>query len=121
MGGCVTRCQRQTQATKIQVMVVTGLVVMAGAGILLSWQKLAITALPLPFLFAFLLWRLPPSPAWLLERGREDEARKVLAWLRDLQLEEVELPSNPMTTQQETRLTGLRQITGDFRQRSPPD
>ena len=108
MGCCVT-------GPKIQVMVVTGLVVMAGAGILLSWQKLAIMALPLPFFIAFLLWRLPPSPAWLLERGREDEARKVLAWLRDLQPEEIELPNNPMATQQqETGLTGLRQLTGVF-------
>ena len=98
-------------------MVVTGLVVMAGAGILLSWENLAIMALPLPFVFALLLWRLPPSPAWLLERGREGEARKVLAWLRDLQPEDVEVPSNPMPTPQETRLTGFRQLTGVFRQR----
>ena len=108
---------RQTQESKMQVMVVTGLVVMAGAGILLSWQKLAIMALPLPFIFAFVLWRLPPSPAWLLERGREGEARKVLAWLRDLQPEDVEVPSNPMAAPQETRLAALRQLAGVFRHR----
>ena len=98
-------------------MVVTGLVVMAGAGILLSWQNLAIMALPLPFIFALLLWRLPPSPAWLLERGKEGEARKVIAWLRDLQPEHVEVPTNPMPIVQETRLTALRQLTGVVRQR----
>lgn len=95
-------------------MVVTGLVAMAGAGILLSWQNLAIMALPLPFLFALLLWRLPPSPAWLLERGREGEARKVLAWLSDLQPEDVQVPTNPMEMPQETRLTALRQLAGVF-------
>ena len=98
-------------------MVVTGLVMMAGAGILLSWQKLAIMALPLPFIFALLLWRLPPSPAWLLEKGREVEARKVLAWLRDLQPEEVEVPRSPIVMPQENRLTALRQLTGVSEQR----
>ena len=38
----------------MQVMVVTGLVAMAGAGILLSWQNLAIVVLPLPIFFAVL-------------------------------------------------------------------
>ena len=95
----------------MQVMVVTGLVAMAGAGILLSWQNLAIVVLPLPIIFAVLVWHLPSSPAWLLERAREREAREVLAWLRDLQPEYVELP-NPMAISQEQRLTGVWQLTG---------
>ena len=95
----------------MQVMVVTGLVAMAGAGILLSWQNLAIVVLPLPIFFAVLVWRLPSSPAWLLERARDVEAREVLAWLRDLQPEYVELP-NPMAILQEQRLTGVWQLTG---------
>ena len=95
----------------MQVMVVTGLVAMAGAGILLSWQNLAIVVLPLPIIFAVLVWHLPSSPAWLLERARAREAREVLAWLRDLQPEYVELP-NPMAISQEQRLTGVWQLTG---------
>ena len=95
----------------MQVMVVTGLVAMAGAGILLSWQNLAIVVLPLPIFFAVLVWHLPSSPAWLLERARDGEAREVLAWLRDSQPEYVELP-NPMAILQEQRLTGVRQLTG---------
>ena len=95
----------------MQVMVVTGLVAMAGAGIILSWQNLAIVVLPLPIIFAVLVWHLPSSPAWLLERARAREAREVLAWLRDLQPEYVELP-NPMAISQEQRLTGVWQLTG---------
>ena len=33
-------------------------------------------------LFLVLGWRLPESPAWLLRRGREREARRTLEWLR---------------------------------------
>ena len=97
-------------------MVVTGLVVMAGTGIFLSWQSLAIMTLPLPFIFATLVWWLPPSPAWLLERGKEVEARKILAWLSDLQLEDVQVPRNPLRVQQEPSVTSLRQLTGDHKE-----
>ena len=98
-------------------MVVVGLVVMAGTGIFLSWQSLAIMTLPLPFIFATLVWWLPPSPAWLLERGKEVEARKILAWLSDLQLEDVQVPRNPLREQQEPSVTSLRQLTGDVKVR----
>ena len=32
--------------------------------------------------FLLLCWRLPESPVWLMRRGREEETRQTLAWLR---------------------------------------
>ena len=32
--------------------------------------------------FLLLCWRLPESPVWLMRRGREEEARLTLSWLR---------------------------------------
>ena len=33
-------------------------------------------------IFLLLCWLLPESPVWLMRRGREEEARQTLAWLR---------------------------------------
>ena len=45
------------------------------------------------------------------------EARKILAWLSDLQLEDVQVPRNPLREQQEPSVTSLRQLTGDVKVR----
>ena len=34
--------------------------------------------------FLLLCWRLPESPVWLMRRGREEETRQTLAWLRGM-------------------------------------
>ena len=47
----------------------------------LAWQlKLGIAALP-AVLFLIMLLRIPPSPRWLVQRGREEEARVAIALL----------------------------------------
>ena len=45
---------------------------------LLEWRwKLGVSALPAVF-FLLMLFRIPRSPRWLLEKGKHDEARQVL-------------------------------------------
>ena len=33
-------------------------------------------------IFLFFFWLLPESPVWLMRRGREEEARQTLVWIR---------------------------------------
>lgn len=47
----------------------------------LAWQaKLGIAAIP-AILFLVMLLRIPPSPRWLVQRGRDEEARTAVALL----------------------------------------
>lgn len=55
------------------------------AGKYMDWSSLAFLggALPIPFLLLMLI--IPETPRWYVSRGREEDARKALQWLRGKQ------------------------------------
>ncbi|MBL3685448.1 sugar porter family MFS transporter [Leucobacter zeae] len=68
------------------------------------WRYMfAICALPAIVLFIGML-RMPESPRWLLERGREDDARAVLLTIRSRDRAEAELADIERVAEEERRL-----------------
>ncbi|XP_026492738.1 facilitated trehalose transporter Tret1-like [Vanessa tameamea] len=59
-----------------------GILICYVAGKYLDWFELAYlgSALPIPFLL--LMFMIPETPRWYISRGRTEEARKALQWLR---------------------------------------
>ena len=51
-------------------------------GLVVPVQYYAFSLCSPSVVFLLLCWRLPESPVWLMRRGREEEARRTLAWLR---------------------------------------
>ena len=91
-----TRLRTKLTGFVTTAMVPVGILVAAGSAALLidplGWRPLfAIGVLPIGL--AFLVMRIAPeSPRWLIDQGRPDEARQVIAWLirrdeRDLAIE----------------------------------
>ncbi|QZY50792.1 sugar porter family MFS transporter [Leucobacter tenebrionis] len=73
------------------------------------WRYMfAICALPAIVLFVGML-RMPESPRWLLEKGREDAAREVLHSIRSRDRAEAELADIERVAEEE-RLMGVRSI-----------
>lgn len=55
------------------------------AGMYMDWSNLAFLGgvLPVPFLLLMLI--IPETPRWYVSRGRDEQARKALQWLRGKQ------------------------------------
>lgn len=53
--------------------------------IFLKWRAITIVSSSIPIIAIILLCFVPESPHWLILRGREEEAKKSLMWLRGWQ------------------------------------
>lgn len=62
--------------------VITGIFVQFILGTFLTWRSVALVSCCLPIITIVGLFFVPESPYWLLTKGRVDEAKKSLAWLR---------------------------------------
>ncbi|XP_046973447.1 facilitated trehalose transporter Tret1-like [Vanessa cardui] len=71
--------------TLIMLMQTTGVLVMYLIGAYLDYYTVVIVALILPIVTSVLLLKAPESPAFLVKRGKIDEATKTVARLRGLE------------------------------------
>lgn len=59
-----------------------GILICYVAGKYLDWSQLAYLGAALPIPFLLLMFMIPETPRWYISRGRNEEARKALQWLR---------------------------------------
>lgn len=59
-----------------------GILVCYVAGKYLNWSHLAYLGSSLPIPFFVLMFMIPETPRWYISRGRTEEAREALQWLR---------------------------------------
>lgn len=59
-----------------------GILVCYIAGKYLDWSQLAYLGAVLPVPFLILMFMIPETPRWYISRGRTEDARKALRWLR---------------------------------------
>lgn len=62
--------------------VITGIFVQFVLGAFLTWRTVALMCSCLPIFTIVVLCFVPESPYWLLTKGRVDESRDSLSWLR---------------------------------------
>lgn len=62
--------------------VITGIFVQFILGSFLPWRSVAVASCFLPLFTVVALFFVPESPYWLLTKGRVNEARNSLTWLR---------------------------------------
>lgn len=62
--------------------VITGIFVQFVLGAFFTWRTVALLCVAMPLVTILALCFVPESPYWLLTKGRVDESRDSLAWLR---------------------------------------
>ncbi|KAK9886077.1 hypothetical protein WA026_014862 [Henosepilachna vigintioctopunctata] len=73
---------RGTLTSTASVTVAAGVMLEFILGKFLNWKSAALCSLVVPFLSFSLLFFIPETPSWLLSKGRSEEAKRSLAWLR---------------------------------------
>ncbi|KYM98601.1 Facilitated trehalose transporter Tret1-2 like protein [Cyphomyrmex costatus] len=74
--------QRAWLASCGPVLVSLGVLIVYTLGAITTWQKAAAVSIGPAILSFTLIWIIPETPAWLISRGRTNEAKEALLWLR---------------------------------------
>ncbi|KAL6443661.1 hypothetical protein ACFW04_001641 [Cataglyphis niger] len=74
--------QRAWLASCGPILVSLGVLIVYTLGAITTWQKAAAISIGPAILSLALTRMLPETPAWLISRGRTDEAKEALLWLR---------------------------------------
>ncbi|KYN14358.1 Facilitated trehalose transporter Tret1, partial [Trachymyrmex cornetzi] len=74
--------QRAWLASCGPVLVSLGVLIVYTLGTITTWQKAAVVSIGPAILSLALIWIIPETPAWLASRGRTNEAKEALLWLR---------------------------------------
>lgn len=88
---------RGALGTLLQGMLYCGILLEYCVGPMVSYYMLTIISGAVPVVFAVLFFFMPESPYWLLQRGRREEARRALRWLRGTDEQSVAAELGEMT------------------------
>lgn len=88
---------RGALGTLLQAMLYCGILLEYCVGPFVSYHALALVSGGVPVLFAVLFFFMPESPHWLLQRGRREDARRALRWLRGTDEQSVAAELGEMT------------------------
>lgn len=73
------------KTSKLYLLVVLGILLVFAVGTFVDWSTLAYIGATLPIPFLLLMLIIPETPRWYVSKGRDEEARKALQWLRGKQ------------------------------------
>ncbi|XP_034232709.1 facilitated trehalose transporter Tret1-like [Thrips palmi] len=88
---------RGALGTLLQAMLYCGILLEYCVGPYVSYYSLALVSGAVPAIFAVLFFFMPESPHWLLQRGRREDARRSLRWLRGTDEQSVAAELGEMT------------------------
>ncbi|XP_041974758.1 facilitated trehalose transporter Tret1-like [Aricia agestis] len=81
------------------------------AGKYLDWSELAYLGAALPIPFMLMMFVIPETPRWYLSRGRTEEARRALQWLRGRNAKiDNEMRDIALCNAESEKLTSVREL-----------